>query len=51
MIADDGGLADDDACGVVDEEVLADLRARVDVDTSELVGMLAHDTRDKRHVG
>ena len=43
-------LADNDACSVVDEEVFADGRARVDVDTGLRVGILRHDTRDERHL-
>ena len=50
VVADIGGLADNDAGGVVDEEVLADLRAGVDVDAGAAVGVLGHDARDERHV-
>ena len=48
VIADDRCLADDDAGAVVDEEILADLRTGVDVDTCRAVGVLAHDARDER---
>ena len=35
MVTDGGGLADDDAGAVVDEEVLADGSAGVDVDAGD----------------
>ena len=50
VVADLGGLADDDAGAVVDEEVLADGGAGVDVDAGETVGVLGHDARDEGHL-
>ena len=50
MVADLGGLADDDAGAVIDEEVLADLGTRADVDAGAGVRELSHDARDDRHL-
>ena len=50
IVADDGGLADDDAGAVVDEEVSADLRPGVDVDAGAAVGVFRHDPGDKGHL-
>ena len=49
VVSDFGCLADDDARAVVDKEILADRRARVDVDTRQAVGVLCHDARNQRH--
>ena len=46
MAADDGGLADDDARAVVDEEPRPDLCAGVDVDAGAAVGVLRHHAGD-----
>ena len=43
MIADGGGLADDDTGAMVDEEVFADGGTGVDVDAGNGVRMLGHD--------
>lgn len=51
VLADGGGLADDHAGAMVDEEALAELCPRVDVDAREAVGVLGHDPRQQRHVG
>src|SRR5262249_17367343 len=48
VIADAGGLTDDDAGAVVDEEGLADGRAGVDVDARYRVRVLGHDPRQHR---
>ena len=48
VVADDRRLTDDDACTVVDEEVFADLRTGVDVDTGLGVRVLGHHARDHR---
>ena len=50
MVADGGRLTDDDARAVVDEKVIADLRAGVDVDARDLVGVLGHHPRQHRHL-
>ena len=50
MVADDARLAHYDACTMVDEEILANGGAGVDVDTRTRMGVLSHDTRDHRHV-
>lgn len=49
-LADLGGLADDDAGSVVDEEVLADGGAGVDVNAGETVGVLGHDAGNEGHL-
>lgn len=46
IVADDGGLANDDAHGMVDEEVPADMRGGVNFDTGYMAGYLRHDTRE-----
>ena len=50
MLADLGGFADHDAGAVVDEEVVADLRAGVDVDAGAAVGPLGHHAGNERDV-
>ena len=45
--ADYGGLADNDAGGVVDEEALANSGARVDVNAGPSVAVFRHDPGDK----
>jgi len=45
VIADDSGLSDDDAITVVDKEILADLRARVDFDACLAHGALRDPPR------
>jgi hypothetical protein len=37
VVSDFGGFADDNTCSMIDEEVMADCRARVDVDTGDAV--------------
>ena len=49
MVADLGGLADDDAGGVVDEEGAADAGAGMDVGAGLGVDPLAHDAGDDGH--
>ena len=49
MMADGGGLPDDDAGAVVDEEPGADLRAGVDVDARDLVGIFRHHPGQDGH--
>ena len=44
MVTDGGGFADDNAGAVVNEEVLSDGCAGVDVDTGDGMGMLRHDS-------
>ena len=44
VVADDGGFAHYDAGAVVDEEIAADLRAGVNVDTGAAVSVLRHHT-------
>ena len=46
MVADDGGLAYHNAGAVVDEEIAADLRAGVNIDTGAAVGVLRHHPGD-----
>ena len=48
--ADHAGLADDDAGAVVDEEMVADGGAGVDIDARFAVGMLAHDPGEHGHL-
>ena len=48
MVTDSGSLTDDNASTVVDEEVFADLRAGVDVDTGLRVRVFRHHARDHR---
>ena len=45
-----GSLAYYDARAVVNEEILADARASVDIYTRLLVGKLCHNTRDARYI-
>ena len=40
VVAHNGGLADDDAHGVVDKEVLTNLRGRVNLDAGDVAGEL-----------
>ena len=47
--ADGCGLADDDACSVVDEERFADRCAGMDVDAGPSVRVLRHHARQQRH--
>ena len=49
MLADDGGFADDDARPMIDEEALADLRPRMNVNASRRVGDFREDAGDQRH--
>ena len=49
VVADHGRFTDNDARAVVNEEVLTDRRARVDVDTGQAVGVLRHDARYQRN--
>jgi hypothetical protein len=48
VVADLGGLADDDARAVVDEQRLADPRARVDLDTRRHPPHVGERMRDDR---
>ena len=50
VVADHGGLAYHHARSVVDEEVLADLGTRADVDARAAVRELGHDARDDGYV-
>ena len=50
IVADNGGFTDNDACTVVNEEVLADSCAGVDVDTGDAVRMLGHNSRQHRYI-
>ena len=45
VAADDGGLADDDARGVIDEEPAAQQRAGVDIDAGKEAGELRKEPR------
>ena len=45
VVADGGGLADNDTRAVVDKEILADCRACVDIYAGLLVGVLGHNSR------
>ena len=47
MMSDVAGLADYHAGTMVDEEIVADVRARVDVDTRQLMSVLCHHTGDQ----
>ena len=49
MLADDRRLADNDTCTVIDEEMLADRRTRMDIDTGNAVRILGHHTGDHGH--
>ena len=50
MIADRRRLADDDSRTMIDTEIFADRRARIDVDTGQSVCILRHDTRNIRYI-
>ena len=50
VVADDGGFADYHTCCMVDEEVLANGCAGVDIDAGTAMGVLGHDAGDERHV-
>ena len=50
MTADLARLADDDASAVIDEEVIPDRRAGVDVDAGSRMGPLGHHPGNERHV-
>ncbi len=45
VVADGGGLADNDTRAVINEEILADCRACVDINAGLLVGVLCHNSR------
>ena len=49
VVADDRRLADDDARAVVDEEVLADGCAGMNINARAAVRVLGHDARNQRH--
>ena len=49
MVADHGRFANDDAGAMVDEEILADLRAGVDVDAGAGMRVFSHDARNEGH--
>ena len=51
MLADLTGLANDHASAVIDEEVRADLRPRMDVDASAAMRPLRHHARQQWHLG
>ena len=48
VVTDLGGLADDDAHAVVDEQALADLRAGMDLDTGHMPRKLRKRTREEK---
>ena len=48
VAADDGGLADDDAGAVIDEEARADRGAGMDVDAGLRMGDFRDDPREQR---
>ncbi len=48
VVADLGGLADDDAHAVVDEQALADLRAGMDLDAGHMPRKLRESTREEK---
>ena len=50
MAAYNGGLADDDAGAVVDEEMIANGSAGMNIDTGDIVGMLRHNSGDHGHM-
>ena len=50
MAADHRGLADDHAGAVVDEEIIADGGAGMDVDARELMGVFRHHPGQQRHL-
>ena len=47
VVADDAGLADDDAGAVIDEEMGADVGAGMDVDAGAAMGPFSHHARDE----
>ena len=47
VVADDRGLADDDAHAVIDEEAAADLRAGMNLDAGDQAGDLRQDAGHK----
>ena len=47
VVAHDGGLADDDAHGMVDKEVLANLRGRVNLDAGDMASELREHTGER----
>src|SRR3546814_13651799 len=47
IVADLGGLADDDAETMIDEEVPADLRARMDVDRGQETRQVIDEAREE----
>ena len=47
VVAHNGGLADDDAHGVVDKEMLADLCGRVNLDAGDVAGDLREHTGER----
>ena len=47
VVAHDGGFADDDAHGVVDKEVLADLRGGMNLDAGDVAGDLREHTGER----
>ena len=49
VVADDGGLADDDTGAVVDDHGVPERRAGVDVDARPFVGPLGQHARQDRH--
>ena len=49
MRSDFGGLANDHAGSVIDEEVRADLRPGMNINSRPAVRPFGHDTRDQRH--
>ena len=50
MFPDLRRLADDDACAMVDHEILADGRTGVDIDSRLAMGELRHDAWDDWHL-
>ena len=42
MISNDSCLTDDNASAVVDEEIIADRRARIDIDAGMMMGKLGN---------
>ena len=47
VVADDGRFSDDDSGTVIDEKLVADGRAGMDVYASLVVNVLAHDARQQ----
>ncbi len=50
VVANHSGFADHHPGPVIDEKVTADARARMDIDTRPIMGVLAHDPGDQRHL-